>query len=105
MRTTVFGLLLLTIVLPTIAKERLPRDVRRFVERREGCDHMRGEMPAPPETRHLPELRRETERLYKGTDAQLAQLKKKYRENSSVLKRLNEFEPDIEAVAVSRTSR
>lgn len=105
MRTTVFGLLLLTIVLPSIAEDRLPRDVRRFVERREGCDHMRGEIPAPREKRHLPELLRETQRLCMGTDVQLAQLKKKYQENSSVMQLLGEFEPDIEAGAATRTSR
>jgi hypothetical protein len=70
-----------------------------FIDRREGCDHMRGEMPDPGEKRHTKEVSREIEKLCKGTDKRLAQLKKKYASDVLVIRRLNEFEGIIEASA------
>jgi hypothetical protein len=82
---------------PVVASEALPRDVQRFVDKREGCDHMRGEIPEPGDKRRMQEVNREIQKLCKGTDKELAQLKKKYAKHPSVLQRLDEFEPDIEA--------
>jgi hypothetical protein len=80
-----------------LAKNPLPRDVQKFVDRREGCDHMRGEMPDPSENQRMKEVNREIEKLCKGTDGQLVQLKKKYASNRQVMQRLNEYEDGIEA--------
>lgn len=108
MRQLFLYLYLMTLLLSSSANDLLPRDVQRFIDRREGCDHMRGEIPEPNARKRMREISREIEKLCKGTDKELAQLKKRYRENSSVLERLNEFESDIEAVeppVVSKPAR
>lgn len=94
---TLTCLALLMLGLPALADSTLPRDVQKFVERRDGCDHIRGEIPDSSEKQRKKELNREIENLCKGTDKQLAQLKKKYARNASVMRLLNEFEDIIEA--------
>lgn len=81
---------------PLLAGESMPRDVQRFIDKREGCDHMRGEIPEPGEKQRMRAVNREIRKLCKGTDKDLAQLKRKYATNVSVMQRLNEFESDIE---------
>lgn len=74
----------------------LPEDVARYVERREACDHWRGEDGYDAD--------RKAEILWAvcqscpGSDAGLARLKKKYSANQDVQKRLADFEPNIEAL-------
>lgn len=58
---------------------------------------MRGEIPGPADKRRMKEVNREIEKLCKGTDKALAQLKKKYASNVPVMWRLNEIEDGIEA--------
>lgn len=36
---------------PASAQPRFPEDVTRFIERREACDHFRGEAPYEPPSR------------------------------------------------------
>jgi hypothetical protein len=97
MKKILICLALLTSALPALADGLLPRDVQKFVDRREGCDHMRGEIPDPGEKQRMKEVNREIKKLCKGTDKQLAQLKKKYVSNAAVIQRLNEFEDGVEA--------
>ncbi|WP_156116756.1 hypothetical protein [Massilia sp. 9096] len=97
MKKILICLALLTSALSALADSPLPPDVRKFVDRREGCDHMRGELPDSSEKRRMKEVNREIEKLCKGTDKQLAQLKKKYASNATVMQRLNAFEDGIEA--------
>jgi len=78
-------------VFPALAQDYLPRDVQRFVDRREGCDHMRGELD------RMHELSREMRKSCGGTDKELAQLKLKYAANSTIMQLLNQFEARIEA--------
>ena len=99
MKKILVCLALLVPMLPVFADTVLPRDVQEFINRREGCDHMRGEIPDPGETQRMKEVNREIEKLCKGTDKQLVQLKKKYVSNALVIQRLNEFEEGIEAPA------
>ena len=73
-----------------------PSDVAKYVEQREGCDHFRGEIPDPPDEQRMQEVKREIRKLCTGTDKKLQQLKRKYAKNQAVLKRLNEFEEQIE---------
>lgn len=83
---------------PAMAAEaRLPADVANYVEQREGCDHFRGEIPDPPDEQRMKEIEREIRKLCTGTDKKLIILKRKYAKNQTVLKRLNEFEEDIES--------
>jgi len=82
----------------SLANESLPREVQRYVDKREGCDHMRGEIPDPREKQRMRDVEHEIQRLCKGTDKELARLKKKYANNPSVMRRLDEFESGIEEV-------
>jgi hypothetical protein len=76
------------------AQEKLPADVARYVERRDLCDHFRGEEPYDAQRRKFLEQR--TRRYCTGTDAKLAALKRKYRARSEVISRLDEYEARIE---------
>ena len=78
MRRLVFAVFLLVTLSPMWAGEPFPRDVQNFMDRREGCDHMRGEIPAPGDKQRMRDVNREIQKLCKGTDKVLAQLKKKY---------------------------
>lgn len=98
MKIIPFCLFLLMPLSSLLANESLPRDVQRFVDKREGCDHMRGELPDPSEKQRMREVNREIQKLCKGTDKELARLKRKYVANPSVMQRLNEFEAGIEEI-------
>ncbi len=89
------GMLPMSFIL--FAQVALPNDVEKFIAKREGCDHMRGEIPEPAQEQRMKEVNREIQRLCKGTDQRLAQLKKKYASHQAVMSRLDEFEPVIEA--------
>jgi hypothetical protein len=79
-------------VLPVMAQDYLPRDVQRFVDRRETCDQVRGAASDSKE---------KLLKLCMGTDKELAQLKRKYRANSTIMQILNQFEAGIELADVS----
>lgn len=84
----------LALVTAALAQAKLPPEVARYVEKRDGCDHFRGEEPYDEERRQFL-LKRMTE-LCVGTDKRLAALKKKYRNDAAVMKKLDEYEPEIE---------
>lgn len=90
----IFLLSSLLLGLESRAAEAFPRD-----DDREGCDHMRGEEPDPGDRQRARELKRGMDRLCRGTDRKLEQLKKKYAASPLVIKRLAEFDPQIEAAA------
>ena len=58
---------------PAIAQPPVPDDVTRFVERRDACEHFRGEAPYDAERRRF--LEQQTLKFCAGTDRELAQLK------------------------------
>jgi hypothetical protein len=89
-------LALLLPALPILAEDYLPPDVQRFMGRRENCDQMR---------RAVPDAREKLLKLCVGTDKELAQLKRKYASNSTILQILNQFEADIEIADVSGVKR
>ena len=68
-----------------------------FLERRDLCDHMRGEFPDPPDPERVREVEKGIAQYCRGTDAQLAQLKKRYKDDPAVTKQLAEFETPIES--------
>jgi hypothetical protein len=80
-----------------IAQARLPEDVARFVERRDACDHFRGEEPYDAKRREF--LEQQMLKLCVGSDKQLAELKKKYRSNRTIMTKLNEYEAQIEGTS------
>lgn len=77
-----------------IAQNAFPPDVAKFVERRDGCDHFRGEEPYDEERRLF--LLQNMKELCTGTDRQLAELKEKYAGQPHVMKKLNDYEAQIE---------
>ena len=74
-------------------------DLAAFLERRGLCDHLRGEIPDPPDPQRLREIEQQTTEYCTGTDAQLALLKVRYRDDPVVSKQLAELEPKIESTA------
>jgi hypothetical protein len=95
MRHRLFFLLLLSVVgTPVFAQQTLPKDVTRFVDQRDGCDHFRGEEPYDEARRKF--LDKSMDRLCTGTDKKLARLKKKYAGRPDVMSKLNEYEIRIE---------
>ena len=101
-KQTALMLCLLLAQVHALAASPLPKDVAKFVERREGCDHFRGEIPESTDPDRIIEVNRELKKLCKGTDKKLLQLKQKYVANATVTARLAEFEPNIEPSPYTR---
>lgn len=78
---------------------RLPNDVVKFMERRDACDHFRGEVANVDDTKRLQEIIRQANRLCRGTDKQLAKLRKKYAGDAAVIGGLKQYEDTINAAA------
>ncbi len=76
---------------------RYPYDVSEFLANREACDHFRGEVIDPPDAELKQERDGNIKKFCTGTEAQLTKLKKKYSKRKSIMKQLNELEPNIEA--------
>lgn len=72
----------------------LPPDVAEFVERRDLCDHFRGEEPYDAERKAF--LEKTIVELCTGTDQQLASLKLEHSSNSVAMAKLSQYETDIE---------
>jgi hypothetical protein len=100
MRTLAIILLgLLFIVPPGQAEERnaasvLPSDVVAFKERRDLCDHFRGEDAYNEERGKF--LAENMKKSCTGTDKELASLRSKYRSNEAVVRALADYEEKIE---------
>ena len=73
----------------------VPKDVADFRERRDGCDHFRGEEPYDEERQTFLLERMNT--LCSGTDKELAQLRIRYTGNKAVLELLKDYEDNIES--------
>lgn len=98
MLNTVGVMLGMIVGMANSAAEKLPTDVAKYVEQREGCDHFRGEVPDPPDAQRMREIEREIRELCTGTDKELVKLKRKYAKDQAIMTRLNEFEENIEHV-------
>jgi hypothetical protein len=72
----------------------LDPDFGDFVARRKQCDHFRGEEGNTPKRKA--ELSAKLKEFCAGSDAQLAALKAKYRDNSEASKTLAAFDANIE---------
>jgi hypothetical protein len=88
-------LLLLWVQATAIAGEvSMPADVQSYLDRREACDHWRGEYGYDKERQA--DIDWSICQTCPGSDAALALLKKKYRSNGAVMARLNTLEEQIE---------
>jgi hypothetical protein len=95
-----FLILVLALIAPAQAgNSKLPPEVEAFIRDRDLCDHFRGE---PYEGNSPEQIKRrqfilESFEIYcPGTDRRLAALKKRYRDNAEVMKRLSRYEERIE---------
>jgi len=77
----------------------LPPDVVAFVERRQACDHFRGEEPYDAERRAF--LDGQVRALCQEMDAELARLRAVYKSRADVVEQLQMFEEGIEPCAIS----
>ena len=80
-----------------LSGDHLPRDVQAFIDRRELCDHFRGEIPDPDEVDRMKEVVKDIDRYCTSIDKDLNDLKGKYVRNSVIMSRLNSYEFPIEA--------
>jgi hypothetical protein len=88
-------LLLLWVQATAIAGEvPIPVDVQSYLDRREACDHWRGEYGYDKERQA--DIDWSICQTCPGSDGALALLKKKYRSNGAVTARLNNLEEQIE---------
>ncbi|MCB1844323.1 MAG: hypothetical protein KDI09_15285 [Halioglobus sp.] len=76
------------------ANEGLPRDVARFIERRDSCEHFMGEEPY--DVQRAAYLARQAEKYCRGSDAELSRLKAKFSSNGRVIAELEKYDSDIE---------
>lgn len=77
-----------------------PHEVRAFIDRRDRCDHFRGE-PWPEgdsatERERRQELRAAMNTACSGTDARLRALRAKYRDDADIVAALAAYADDIE---------
>jgi len=71
-------------------------DLAAFLERRATCDHFRGEVPDPPDPERMRAVEKGIAESCTGTDAQLAALRRRYRDDPVVSRQLAEFEDRVE---------
>ena len=72
-----------------------PSDVEEFIDRREICDHFRGEEPYDADrAKFLADQIKET---CSGTDKELRNLKQRYADDDTIMQILNRFEEEIES--------
>lgn len=74
--------------------DQLPRDVAGFIARRDRCDHFRGEESEDPA--RAAEIRRALTANCRGTDAELARLRRRYAGNPAIRARLAGYESRVE---------
>ena len=86
--------ILLCISYHSLAEDALPKDVSSFLELRESCDHWRGEYGYDKERQA--DINWSICQSCSGTDAKLAKLKHKYKNQENILTKLNELESEIE---------
>ncbi|MEI8326206.1 MAG: hypothetical protein WCH44_12745 [Betaproteobacteria bacterium] len=89
--------LILVIAAPLLAQagDVLPADVAQFVQRRDLCDHFRGEEPFDAERRAFLAMR--LREFCTGTDRQFEALRAKYQDNEDVMSKLNTYETKVES--------
>lgn len=81
----------------TVPGASLPRDVSEFVERRDLCDHFRGEIPEPEDHWRMEEVVSSITLHCSGTDEELARLRSKYIDDPDVRDVLGGYEATVEA--------
>lgn len=91
-----YGAVFLALILLSCTVDHPQIDVENFYDRRENCEHFRGEFPDPPDPERVKELIDGVNEYCTGTDAQLAALKIRYADNPAIMVKLNAYESRIE---------
>lgn len=78
------------------AQAELPGDVSAFVERRNICDHFRGEHTGGASRARDAQVNEASTKYCSGTDLELARLRKTYAQNPQVILALSKFEDCID---------
>ncbi|WP_296284174.1 hypothetical protein [Pseudomonas sp.] len=71
----------------------LPEDVKQFVERRDICDHLRGEIGDGNNKNAVDSINK----YCSGTDKELSRLRDRYSKESRIISELKGYEEEIEA--------
>jgi hypothetical protein len=95
-----FLLTTLLVVSQTLsAADSLPPEVQRFIADRDVCDHFRGEEASgdtPEQRERRAFIIQSMEIFCSGTDKRLAALRRRYKNDSSVINKLGKYENRIE---------
>lgn len=89
-------LLLSVLAISACATVETPQEVSAFIERRDLCDHFRGEIPDPEQVEAMRETLRQIDRYCTGTDAALASLRARYGSDSRVMEKLDRYDATVE---------
>ncbi|MBD8557326.1 hypothetical protein HBO18_26725 [Pseudomonas lactis] len=94
-RYSILAVLLLALAQAAYGQDQHPNDIREFVQQRDLCDHLRGEIPdqGDEQSQVIDDINQQC----RGTDAELQRLKLKYTHNTLFEHLLNQYEPDIES--------
>ncbi len=79
------------------AEGKYPLDLSQFIEKREQCDHFRGEISGESEIDNAQDINIQLDKYCKGTDKTLSELKNKYKNNKEITNKLNSYESKIES--------
>lgn len=95
-RYSILAVLLLALAQAAYGQDQHPNDIREFVQQRDLCDHLRGEIPdqGDEQSQVIDDINQQC----RGTDAELQRLKLKYTHNTTFEHLLNQYEPDIESL-------
>ena len=96
MHKHVFLTIVLLLVPVACVSARIPQDLAAFIERRDLCDHFRGEIPEPGDDARMDEVSFAIGEYCTGTDHELARLGRKYADNPTLIKLLSSYEDHIE---------
>ncbi len=97
MRDKLTAAVLVTLLTACAVRDPLPPDVRKFVERRQACEHAAGEVPNQSDVTRMKEIQEAVAQYCTGTDAELASLRRRYYANPEVTDKLSVYETQIEA--------
>ena len=93
---TLFAITIAVSILCSCATQQDTSDIDRFVDRRDRCDHLAGEIPDPPNPERMKEVIDGIDKYCTGTDAELAALKVRYANNLVIMNKLNQYESHVE---------
>lgn len=94
-RYSILAALLMALAQAAYGQGQLPSDISEFVQQRDLCNHLRGEISdqGDEQAQVIDDINQQC----RSTDAELQRLKLKYADSTTVEHLLNQYEPDIES--------